>query len=58
MPRCHFCGYKLDDNGLCQNQKCADYIRTQIVEKDEAAKATETAAMSTPAPAEDTSTTA
>ena len=33
--RCHFCGYKLDEKGLCQNQKCADYERTKIIEAAE-----------------------
>ena len=58
MSRCHFCGHKLDAAGLCQNQKCADYIRTQIIEKDEAAKATETATTSTTTTADSTSATA
>lgn len=30
--RCPFCGYKLDNDGMCQNQSCPDYIRTQIIE--------------------------
>ena len=38
--RCHFCGYKLDEKGLCQNQKCADYERTKIIEAAEKSSTT------------------
>ena len=38
--RCHFCGYKLDEKGLCQNQKCADYERTKIIEAAEKSAST------------------
>ncbi|WP_196595086.1 hypothetical protein [Pectinatus frisingensis] len=34
--RCPFCGYKLDANNYCQNQKCADYERTKILEAETA----------------------
>ena len=33
--RCGFCGHKLDEKGNCQNKKCVDYKRTQIIEKEE-----------------------
>ena len=38
--RCKFCGYKLDEKELCQNQKCADYERTKIIEAAEKSAAT------------------
>ncbi|WP_196601769.1 hypothetical protein [Pectinatus frisingensis] len=44
--RCPFCGYKLDTNGYCQNQKCADYERTKILEA-EAAKTASTTSTAT-----------
>ena len=47
--RCKFCGYKLDEKGLCQNTNCADYERTKIIE---------TAETSIPTPAAGTSMTA
>lgn len=37
--RCVFCGKKLDDKGRCQNHDCPDYIRTQIIEAEEAKNA-------------------
>lgn len=46
MLRCKFCGHKNDEKGRCQNQKCADYERTKILEAEdvkEAAKAVEQA---------------
>ena len=46
--RCPFCGYKLDTNGYCQNQKCADYERTKILET-EAAKTASSASTTTAA---------
>ena len=33
--RCKFCGHKLDEKELCQNQKCADYEHTKIIEAAE-----------------------
>ena len=33
--RCVFCRKKLDEKGRCQNKLCVDYIRTQIIEKEE-----------------------
>jgi hypothetical protein len=35
VKRCQFCAHTLDANGLCQNQKCADYERTKIIETAE-----------------------
>jgi hypothetical protein len=45
VKRCQFCAHTLDANGLCQNQNCADYERTKIIEaaeKTSTAKATST----------------
>lgn len=39
--RCPFCGHKLDAEGWCRNEKCADYIRTQTHDAEVAKKATE-----------------
>lgn len=39
--RCPFCGYKLDENNYCQNQKCADYERTKILTAETAKKASD-----------------
>ena len=38
--RCKFCGHKLDEKELCQNQKCADYERTKIIEAAEKSSTT------------------
>lgn len=37
--RCPFCGHKLDAEGWCRNEKCADYIRTQTHDTEKAAEA-------------------
>ena len=33
--RCKFCAKKLNDKGYCENQKCPDNIRREIIEKAE-----------------------
>lgn len=35
VKRCPFCGKKLDAKGRCQNKRCADYKRTQILKEQE-----------------------
>lgn len=42
--RCPFCGYKLDTEGWCRNEKCADYIRTQTHDAEKAADVSTAAA--------------
>lgn len=37
--RCPFCGHKLDVEGWCRNESCADYIRTQTHDAEKAAEA-------------------
>lgn len=39
--RCKFCAKKLNDKGYCENQKCPDNIRREIIEKAETASITE-----------------
>lgn len=39
--RCPFCGHKLDSEGWCRNEKCADYIRTQTHDAEAAKKSAE-----------------
>ena len=30
VPRCEFCGYPLDSNGLCTNPQCGCSIKSQV----------------------------
>jgi len=39
--RCKFCAKKLNDKGYCENQKCPDNIRREIIEKAETVRITE-----------------
>ncbi len=32
---CNFCGRKQDEEGFCTNEKCADYKRKEIIQKEE-----------------------
>ena len=39
--RCKFCAKKVNDKGYCENQKCPDNIRREIIEKAETVRITE-----------------
>ena len=39
--RCKFCAKKLNDKGYCENQKCPDNLRREIIEKAEITQITE-----------------
>lgn len=41
VKRCSFCGHKLDDDGLCTNVKCPEFIRAQIIKAAKADTATQ-----------------
>lgn len=38
MAICIFCGRRTDENGYCTNEKCPDYKRKLLIEKDKKAK--------------------
>ena len=39
--RCKFCAKKVNDKGYCENKKCPDNFRREIIEKAEPAKIAE-----------------
>lgn len=36
QKRCKFCAKKLNQDGYCENEKCPENLRREIIEKEQA----------------------